>query len=652
MKKIFTLMTFILSIFAFTLVVNAAAVSQTIYLKATGSKFDGSSWKNVFKMTEEVGSDPTVWHLVYTGKEIGSVTSMQLTFTNGEVFNWVPSMGFSTNNSGNNPGWVIIAPYGWQIAYVNSGNNNASESYLITNEAGNGIGFNVSGYHPGSKTPDEPDPRFGSLTVQANVLKKYTELTFQPYRQKTLQEVRQLTLQPVWQKELQPIWQKFVKPYLQPTFKKAATSSASGTLVTRLEYTSNLASATPVNGGTFGNGMTWLKLTVADLEDAVPFTIADSSYNSNGKKTPSEYNKPIAYEYYVRVEGENLIVSFDERLISASVTAKIYGSEPAKHDPSGHKTITTGGEIVLPLPKANPVSVTKSEMDKNNVVKITLSNGEACNPTFVKSGMGTCTTASGIVVAVEFNGNGVKSTKITSQPTATASAVYLFVHLEAIQWYTNVVGYEFVEWVPSNKDPKVIADIPVGLQVMSDEFQYNIPKKDRLIETVEISDILVRKDFVGKELITEDFATTLSLVCTNDVVATWSYTATIDSNTLVEVGLDDLVPGNYTCTIDGGRRFGTQTITVEVIAEATAEIIFDGLKSVSGKTVKVDLDDIYLDAITLTGEDAQYLDPITLHKIYLKPIMLDKVYRADIELEPIKLGNETDAFDPNAIRLN
>ena len=126
-----------------------AAKSQTVYLKGSGNSFNGDGWKNTFKVTENVGQYPNVWHLVYTGNNFKpDVTAMQLTFTNGEVFEWTPDMGPSVNGGGNNPGWVIYAPYDWAIAYVDKGNKNESGSWLITNDTKN-INFNISGFTAG-----------------------------------------------------------------------------------------------------------------------------------------------------------------------------------------------------------------------------------------------------------------------------------------------------------------------------------------------------------------------------------------------------------------------------------------------------------------------------------------------------------------------
>ncbi|MDR0493898.1 MAG: InlB B-repeat-containing protein [Nitrososphaerota archaeon] len=158
---------------------SAEAGGRNIYLKGEGSNFK-EQWNNVFYLTAgengicdftnnpleaDVGSNPNVWHLVYTGNEFDAVCLMQLTFTNGERFLWFDDMGPSTNGGGNNLGWVIVAPADWKIDYVNKGNDNESGSFVYTNESGN-INFNISGFHKG--TPDGTEPTTYTVTYDEN----------------------------------------------------------------------------------------------------------------------------------------------------------------------------------------------------------------------------------------------------------------------------------------------------------------------------------------------------------------------------------------------------------------------------------------------------------------------------------------------------
>ena len=149
-----------------------AAPTQTIYLKGSGGSFDASSWQNPFFAAGATTANQC-WHLVYSGKNIGQVTSMQIKFVdkNGgqatAVFNWTQGMGFSSNGGGNNLGWIIFAPDNFKIAYVDKGNNNQSESFLVTAETGNPQ-FNISGYKAGSGVAPYVAPKCGAVSVSAD----------------------------------------------------------------------------------------------------------------------------------------------------------------------------------------------------------------------------------------------------------------------------------------------------------------------------------------------------------------------------------------------------------------------------------------------------------------------------------------------------
>ncbi|MDR1992740.1 MAG: InlB B-repeat-containing protein [Nitrososphaerota archaeon] len=145
---------------------GSATTNQTLYLKGTGSSFNSAGWQNIFYLDNaQQAANPSVWHLVYSGNNIAAVSDMQITFTNGEVFTWTPDMGFSTNAGGNNPGWIIVAPCDWVIAYIDRGNNNVSGSFLVTEET-DSVNFNVSGFHKG--TPDAVEPVYFTVTYNPN----------------------------------------------------------------------------------------------------------------------------------------------------------------------------------------------------------------------------------------------------------------------------------------------------------------------------------------------------------------------------------------------------------------------------------------------------------------------------------------------------
>ena len=283
----------------------------------------------------------------------------------------------------------------------------------------------------------------------------YTQDIWDVYKQ----DIWDVYKQDIWDVYTQDYWevwandwyQIFAQDYydiLRPFFVKRV-SSVNDTLVT-------WRNGNTVPGGTFkSNGMTYLKVNYADLinaEDGLNFTIGDSS--------PS--NKTISYDYNIRIGADrklHLTVG-DDRFISASVTAKLYDSEPKNSDPSGHTTIAAGQELVVNLPIAN--AAPKATATKNgDDVKVEVA-GKSMTTSFVKNGSKTV-SFDGYTVVVEFNGNGVKSATVTAYPAVTVpdtGSFWMFVHFDSLKWYTTG-EYEFDNWKVYEKvleDPRPVGD--------------------------------------------------------------------------------------------------------------------------------------------------------------------------------------------------
>ena len=570
-------------------------------VKGDGSSFDHKVWTNTFDISGDA-ADVAIWHFVDSGTDSSTppiATEMKLLFNESDVFSWNPGMGFSTNGGGNNPGWVVITPIDWVL----------TDGYLLP-----ALGqFNLSGY---VKVAGYRTPKTGSLAVSVDATKEYTKLTYQPYWQKTIepqwqktyQPMWQKTLEPQWQKTMQPVWQKTIQPirqvtyqpYLAPVYEKKVSSGGSDTLVTRLTYSGTDAKAVPTNGGTFKNGHTYVAVNVkaASAPGGVQYTIADSSYNSNGKKTPSEYNRPIGYQYTITMSGGKLTVSFDNRLISASVG--VYVSDTLVVDKKG----VTDADSSFPgnAPKHYPNSVTVDAVDKN--------------------------------------GDGI---------------VYAYVHIEggSLTWYTTgkyeLVGYR---WVRND----VVSDELVRSDVVSDVWVRDDLVSDEWVSDKVVSDEWVRDDLVGSEPVSEPF------VGDFDVAVTNAAGTDVCSGTLAKcASVDGLKPGVYTVKLSlDGVDLASQDVTVSAGKQAKAA--FSGVvvkgDDVTVKLPKIYLDpnvldNVYLDDVVL---DKVYLDDIVLDKVYLDNIVLDKTYMDDavlaaeylpaVFLDPIKLG------DADAIYLN
>ena len=358
--------------------------AQTVYLKGSGGSFN-DQWKNVFTIGNiEEGSTPNVWHLVYSGKIFNAVTEMQITFTNGEVFKWTPDMGPSTNNGGNNFGWVIQAPCDWVIAYVNKGNNNESESYIVTTENGN-VNFNISGFKQGIPAAE------GALAVTVDA-KQSTEILF--YKEVIKREVWNIFEREVWkifernvwdiyerdvwdilerdvwdiferdvwkiyernvwdiyerdvwdinerdvwkifekefydvfQQDIWEIYERVIDSYRKPVFEKKVSSNSTSTLVSKSDTA-------------FNNGHTWVAIDVAAATEGIlTFEIADSSKS----------NRTVGYSYNVTIEDGKLVVFFDDRFISANYGAYVVNN-PSQFPGNAPKHPAYGSQYAFDMP--------------------------------------------------------------------------------------------------------------------------------------------------------------------------------------------------------------------------------------------------------------------------------------------------------------
>jgi len=120
--------------------------TKTIYLKsgAGGGDDVNKSWANAFYVGAlNQGEEKALWRLTYTG-DLSSVISMRLEFTNGEIFDWTPDMGFSADENGSGECWVIIGPSDWVLNNAGVGGGKMSACYIIVPDTGKGQ-FNLNG---------------------------------------------------------------------------------------------------------------------------------------------------------------------------------------------------------------------------------------------------------------------------------------------------------------------------------------------------------------------------------------------------------------------------------------------------------------------------------------------------------------------------
>lgn len=155
----------------------AVSAEKTVQLKGeqSGTEFDyskecWSTWKNVIFFggagADSTDEEVSAWHLVYTDKKgvYNDLKSMSLTFENGETYDWTWEDGLSTNGSGNNPGWMVVAPADWGKLVL-------ADSCIVTTSEKN-VQFNISGYYEAGSKPVVPvDPDDGKVSATFTVFK-------------------------------------------------------------------------------------------------------------------------------------------------------------------------------------------------------------------------------------------------------------------------------------------------------------------------------------------------------------------------------------------------------------------------------------------------------------------------------------------------
>ena len=316
--------------------------NQTIYLKGSGNNFDGAGWTNTFKVADDLGQYPSVWHIVYTGNTFADVTYIQITFKNGKGFYWLPSMGPSVNNGGNNRGWVIYAPYDWEIAYVNKGNNNESDSFLKTNDSGN-VNFNISGYSKG-KPNDTTVETKGSLevTIKDDALIPYVEITRQKTFARDAWNTYERNVWDIYERDVWDVLQGTTQDFYVPIFKREITNCNTATLVS---LGSNSIGST---------GQTWVEFYAEAAEAGLTFEIADSS--------PS--NRGTGYFYNVKVVGDKLYITFDN-IFKADIGVWAAGSPIFKQ---GHPNGKEGNSAVKTINDSSYTFVLDATADANGII--------------------------------------------------------------------------------------------------------------------------------------------------------------------------------------------------------------------------------------------------------------------------------------------
>lgn len=304
-------------------------------------------------------------------------------------------------------------------------------------------------------------------------------------------------------------------------------------------------------------------------------------------------NTYIGYDYNVRIKDNTLILSFDDRFIMTKMTAKVYNTAPNKHDNSDHVTLGIGESFVVNLP----------------------------------------------------NGFGDK--------------VYLYVHFaNGISWYTTG-EYEFVEWRYNDTifGDYMLVDTMYGDYVLIKteigeyELVNTVYGDYRLVDIVYGDYMLIETIEVERKTLTDTYDVKFDLIVYN-ADGEPVFISKILNNS--EVIIPKLIPGNYTVIISGDD-IDEQIKHINVLASEIAEVNFNDIPTIIGEQVDIYLDNVENDNILEDiKNDNKLEDNKTDNKLedFKEDNQLSNIYYPDIILPDVKLGNETDPYDENAIRLN
>lgn len=298
--------------------------------------------------------DYSFWHFVDSGKQSQYVIITFETPTGQKEYKVTPTTKINAHDKDTNQHYALITPSSWKLMnavdYTKSdlkAQFNLSHSYRHEVVGKVSIDAKVQPYAI-ETTPHEYYERQVIENYMRDVHDIY-ERNVQDIYERTVQDIYEREVKDLYRRDVYDVYERYAQKYFIPVFAKKLAGDYHGTLVTRLNYSDHTSKATPTNGGAFKNGHTYVAVDVkkASSDEGVWYTIADSSKN-NGKKTPDQYNKPIDYQYNVKIKDGKVMITCDESLAHASVGAYAYASIPkdAKNAPKHYEN-----SVTLELPK-------------------------------------------------------------------------------------------------------------------------------------------------------------------------------------------------------------------------------------------------------------------------------------------------------------
>ncbi len=506
----------------------------------------------------ELGTTGTAfWHFINPDK-LGGYADITFLMPDGETHTF-----YNVTSYKNDQHFGVVTLQTWQLL---------SAAYYPETDPGNTL-FNLS--HTAGIL-------YGELNVSASVVKQHAEVTWQRYYERDVQNFYERDVQDFYIRDVQDFYVRDVQDFYQrdvfdryvPVFEKKVSNANFSTLTSRLA--DNV-------GGKFGNGMVWLEIDGAKaMSEGYTFGIAQSNPGNTG----------IGYDYKVKIEGIVLTVSFDERFIGTSVTAKVYTAAPKKHDNSRHVALGPGGSISVNLP----------------------------------AGYG-----SKVYLYVHFEG-GI--------------SWYTMGNYEFVEWrYKDTITSDYELKRTETGEYEL-----VRTETGDYEFERTVYGNYELVNTVRGQYKLIKTEEVSRQTVVDQYNALFDLVV-RDAANVEVYRGVLGNNGSVTIPL--LLPGTYTVTLSGAD-IGTVTKTATVVALQTATVIFDGI-TITGEQVDIYLDGIYSDnQLEDVKTDNKLGDQFSDNKLedQFSDNKLDDVYLEDNILPDVKLGNETDPYNEHAIRLN
>ena len=250
--------------------------------------------------------------------------------------------------------------------------------------------------------------------------------------------------------------------------------------------------------GNGGNAHTYIGITPSSIMGE-----ANKKWVYLGTSNPNNHRiEDNEYGYFVHIEGNNLVISFDNRFINANMVARVYANAPGAHDVSNINHFVTGDRYFIPLPAAAasyPAAKTAVGGNGNSrTLTITVGTTEK---TFALVNNSTNVYDVGCYkVEVKVQGNSVQSATVTSGPSTGGgdlpAKIYLHPFVASIRYWGD---YTFRGWkVIGNEDVGDPRDVGSLIQIGKDKVKGELVGAPRVVSQENVGRLRSGKEDVGE----------------------------------------------------------------------------------------------------------------------------------------------------------